>query len=83
MSNFINSFRSSQLLEVSTMPRKYVRTSEKQLDRTNLEAAFKHRVATNCSMKAAADEFGIKKTTLVVSFHTINISYSVIFILMC
>ena len=49
------------------MPRHYVRKSEKQLDRTNLEAAFKHRVATNCSVKAAADEFGVKKTTLMVS----------------
>ena len=61
------------------MPRKYVRTSNKQLDRTNLEAAFKHRVATNCSMKAAADEFGVKKTTLVVSFQTLLTFPSLLF----
>ncbi|XP_076049622.1 uncharacterized protein LOC143030355 [Oratosquilla oratoria] len=51
------------------MPRKYVRKSDKQLDRTNLEAAFKHRVATNCSIKAAAEEFSVKKTTLVDAFN--------------
>ncbi|KAK4321956.1 hypothetical protein Pmani_007266 [Petrolisthes manimaculis] len=50
------------------MPRNYVRKSEKQLDRSNLEAAFKHRVQTNCSLKEAAVKFGVKKTTLVVSF---------------
>ena len=48
------------------MARKYVR-SDKQLDRTGLEAAFKHRVATGCSLKAAAEEFGVKKITLYVS----------------
>lgn len=59
------------------MPRKYVRKSEKQLNRTNLEGAFKHRVATNCSMKAAAVEFGVKKTTLVVSLkiHSSHLGY--------
>ncbi|KAK4312454.1 hypothetical protein Pmani_016140 [Petrolisthes manimaculis] len=51
------------------MPRNYVRKSEKQLDRTNLEAAFKHRVQTNCSMKEAAVKFGVKKTTLVGAFN--------------
>ncbi|XP_064120389.1 uncharacterized protein LOC135225046 [Macrobrachium nipponense] len=51
------------------MPRKYVRKSDKQLDRTNLEAAFKHRVATNCSIQAAAEEFGVKKTTLADAFN--------------
>ena len=59
------------------MVRTYNRTSDKQLDRTNLEAAFKHRVETGCSMKAAAEAFGVKKTTLVVSldinlFHYFN-----------
>ena len=73
MSNVVNSFRSSLAypslpFPSGIMPHKYVRKSDKQLDRTNLEAAFKHRVATGCSIKAAADEFGIKKTTLVVSF---------------
>ena len=49
------------------MPRKYIRKSDKQLDRTNLEAAFKHRIEKKCSIQVAADEFRVKKTTLVVS----------------
>ena len=48
------------------MPRKYTRVSEKQFDRTNLEKAFNHRVESGCSLKVAADLFGVKKTTLVV-----------------
>ncbi|KAK4305757.1 hypothetical protein Pmani_022348 [Petrolisthes manimaculis] len=51
------------------MPRNYVRKSEKQLDRSNLEAAFKHRVQTNCSLKEAAVKFDVKKTTLVDAFN--------------
>ena len=48
------------------MPRTYTRTSEKQMDRTNLEKAFYHRVNTGCSIQKAAVEFGVKKTTLMV-----------------
>ena len=55
------------LHSLSKMPRKYVPQGIKQLDRTNLEAAFKHRVESGCSMKVAAELFGVKKTTLVVS----------------
>lgn len=59
------------------MIRKYVRKSAKQLHRTNLKAAFKHRVATTCSIKAAAEECGVKKTTLVVSLkiHSFHLGY--------
>ena len=58
------------------MPRNYVRRSEKQLERTNLEAAFKHRVATGCSLKAAAEEFGVKK--MMVSVHMISLLCQVV-----
>lgn len=47
------------------MTRTYTRTSERQMDRTNLEKAFYHRVNTGCSIQKAAVEFGVKKTTLM------------------
>ena len=61
------------------MPRNYVPKSEKQLDRTNLEAAFKYRVETGCSVKVAADHFGVKKTTLMVSYEVQNFSFNLPF----
>ena len=54
------------------MPRKYALKGVRQMDRTNLEAAFNHRVQSGCSMKVAADMFGVKKTTLVVSLQIIH-----------
>ena len=54
------------------MPRKYVLKGVRQMDWTNLEAAFNHRVQSGCSMKVAADMFGVKKTTLVVSLQIIH-----------
>ena len=36
-------------------------------DRTALKQAFDHRVETRCSIHAACDMFGVKRTTLVVS----------------
>ena len=53
------------------MPRRYVSKGIRQMDRTNLEAAFKYRVESGCSMKAAAEKYGVKKTTLVVSLQII------------
>ncbi|KAK4314175.1 hypothetical protein Pmani_014508 [Petrolisthes manimaculis] len=51
------------------MPRQRPRTSNKQMDRTDLEKAFNHRVQTECSHKEAAEKFGVKKTTLVDAFN--------------
>ena len=73
--NIISNVRLSILSDLITtpqelcpiMPRNYVRVSNKQLDRTNLEKAFKYRVETGCSLKVAAEMFGVKKTTLTVS----------------
>ncbi|KAK4298491.1 hypothetical protein Pmani_029166 [Petrolisthes manimaculis] len=53
----------------TTMPRQRPRTSNKQMDRTDLEKAFNHRVQTECSHKEAAEKFGVKKTTLVDAFN--------------
>ncbi|KAK4287748.1 hypothetical protein Pmani_039190 [Petrolisthes manimaculis] len=53
----------------TTMPRQRQRTSNKQMDRTDLEKAFNHRVKTQCSHKEAAEKFGVKKTTLVDAFN--------------
>ncbi|KAK4287135.1 hypothetical protein Pmani_039791 [Petrolisthes manimaculis] len=53
----------------TTMPRQRQRTSNKQMDRTDLEKAFNHRVKTECSHKEAAEKFGVKKTTLVDAFN--------------
>ncbi|KAK4310487.1 hypothetical protein Pmani_017953 [Petrolisthes manimaculis] len=53
----------------TTMPRQRQRTSNKQMDRTDLEKAFNHRVQTECSHKEAAEKFGVKKTTLVDAFN--------------
>lgn len=82
MSNVIISFRYSPraigYIHPSIMPRKYVRKGQKQLDRTNLEAAFNHRVESGCSMKVAAEKFGVKKTTLVVSLKIKNFIFLIV-----
>ena len=57
------------------MPRKIVPTGHRTMDRTNLEAAFKHRVATGCSLKQACEKFGVKKMTLSVSILAAELTY--------
>ena len=59
----------------SNMPRKHIRTSDKQMDQADLEKAFKHRVATGCSLQAACNMFGVKKMTLSVSLNRLALSY--------
>ena len=49
------------------MPRKYVPKGVLQTDRTALEEAFKHRVDTGCSIRAACEAYGVKVMTLQVS----------------
>ena len=51
----------------ATMPRIYKAKGILQTDRTALEEAFNYRVSTNCSIRAACAQFGVKVMTLQVS----------------
>ena len=52
------------------MPRNYQKKGVLNLDRADLEKAFNHRVETGCSIRAAAIQFGVKTTTLMVGYAT-------------
>ena len=52
----------------SIMPRHNVNKGILTTDRTNLEAAFYYRVEHKCSIKVAAEKFGVKNSTLGVCF---------------
>ena len=53
---------------IAIMPRIYRPKGILTTDRTNLEKAFYHRVETGCSIRAACEMFGVKSSTLGVSF---------------
>ena len=50
------------------MPRKFVSKGLLTTDRTDLEKAFYYRVENGGSIKAAAEKFGVKNSTLGVCF---------------
>ena len=54
------------LFRMCKMGRHYQKKGVLNMDRTGLDAAFKHRVSTNCSLRKAANMFGVKATTLQV-----------------
>ena len=54
------------LFRMCKMGRHYQKKGVLTMDRTGLEAAFKHRISTNCSLRKAANMFGVKATTLQV-----------------
>ncbi|KAF2354482.1 hypothetical protein FHG87_014762 [Trinorchestia longiramus] len=51
----------------TVMPRKFVSQGKLTVDRTALEEAFKHRVETGCSIRAACKQFDVKVMTLQVN----------------
>lgn len=51
----------------ANMPRKFVAKGLRQTDRTALEEAFNYRVRTECSIRAACNQYdGVKAMTLQV-----------------
>ena len=52
------------------MPRTYLKKGVITMDREDLEKAFNHRVETGCSIRVAANQFGVKPTTLMVGYAT-------------
>ena len=67
---FLMTFIFFQLIHhlITIMPRIYRPKGILTTDRTNLEKAFYHRVETGCSIRAACEMFGVKSSTLGVSF---------------
>ncbi|XP_068227605.1 uncharacterized protein [Palaemon carinicauda] len=53
----------------TVMPRKFVSQGKLTVDRKPLEEAFKHRVETGCSLRAACKQFNVKVMTLQDAFN--------------
>ena len=54
---------------LGTMPRRFVSKGILQTDRTNLEKAFNYRVEHGGSLKAVAEMFEVKSSTLGECFY--------------